>query len=144
MAPWRAAGNAGLTGAMCSYNAINGMPSCADRPMLTGMLKTELGVPGYVIGDDDAVEKIYDMQDGGHFLAKNVTQAGAMALNAGVDVDYGKAFRHKDGLGGSIAVAIAENMTTLAALRGAAARALWPRFATVRAFGPELVIVICF
>jgi beta-glucosidase-like glycosyl hydrolase len=124
MRPWRLAGRAGLTGAMCSYNAINGVPACADDSMLTAMLKDELGVKGYVIGDDDAVEKIYDMADGGHFYAKNVTQAGADALNAGVDVDYGHVFAPH------MATAIAEGMTTVGKLRGAAARAVYPRFAT--------------
>ena len=124
MRPWRLAGKAGLTGAMCSYNAINGRPACADGSMLTAMLKDELGVKGYVIGDDDAVEKIFDMADGGHFYAKNVVQAGADALNAGVDVDYGHVFAPH------MATAIQSGMTTIGKLRAAAARALYPRFAT--------------
>ena len=64
------------------------------------------------------------MKDGGHFYAKNVTQAAADALNAGVDVDYGSVY------GPHMAKAISEGMTTLVKLRGAAARALYPRFAT--------------
>eukprot|EP00665_Eupelagonemidae_sp_cell47_P010640 gene10640-2647_t len=44
---WLAAGRAGLSGAMCSYNAINGVPACADSAILTSLFRGELGMKGY-------------------------------------------------------------------------------------------------
>ena len=36
---FRAGVRAGALGAMCSYNAINGVPSCASRALLTRLLR---------------------------------------------------------------------------------------------------------
>jgi beta-glucosidase len=36
---------------MCSYNAVNGEPSCASPTLLHGMLRQGLGFEGYVVSD---------------------------------------------------------------------------------------------
>ena len=41
----------GATGIMCSYNAVNGIPSCASRWMQTELLRGNWSFDGYVTGD---------------------------------------------------------------------------------------------
>ena len=125
---WRAAAAAGMSGFMCSYNSINGVPACADGALLTRLARDEWRLKAYVISDADALDKIYKMKDGGHGFATNYTQAAALAINAGVDVDFsilshGLFKEH-------LPTALSEGMTNMTVLRRAAARALYVRFAT--------------
>eukprot|EP00493_Phyllostaurus_siculus_P027995 UN28343 len=48
----------GAKGVMCSYNAVNGVPSCAN-PKLYDVLRNEWGFDGYVTSDSGAVTDIY-------------------------------------------------------------------------------------
>lgn len=125
LAGWRAAGRAGLTGAMCSLNAVNGVPTCANKEMLDDL--RSYGVKGYVVSDADAVSGI----DDGHHYAANYTQAAALAINAGMDIEMGRSFPH-------LIDAVAEGMTTIDAIRGAMTRSLYARFATGQFDPPEL------
>ena len=36
---------------MCSYNAINGVPSCANRELLTDLLRGSWNFDGFVVSD---------------------------------------------------------------------------------------------
>ncbi len=45
----------GAQGVMCSYNAVNGVPSCANEPLLRGKLRGSWGFGGYVVTDCGAV-----------------------------------------------------------------------------------------
>ena len=57
---WRAAVvQAGVTGAMCSYNAINGTPMCANSDVLNGWMREQWNFSGFVISDASAVRKIF-------------------------------------------------------------------------------------
>ena len=86
LAPWRALSPA-LEGAMCSYNAIDGVPSCASAPLLSSTLRGAYGLRGVVVADDGAIDRIYDAPpDGGHRYAASLPEAALMALTAGVDV----------------------------------------------------------
>lgn len=49
--PYSDAVRAGVTSAMCSYNRINGTYACENDHALNGLLKTELGFPGYIMTD---------------------------------------------------------------------------------------------
>jgi len=49
--PFRAAVEAGVTGIMCSYNKISGVPSCSNEPTLLGVLRDELKFRGFVQSD---------------------------------------------------------------------------------------------
>lgn len=117
LAGWRAAGKAGLTGAMCSLNAVNGVPACANKDMLDDL--RSYGAKGYIVSDAGAGSGIYDS----HHYAANYTQAAALAINAGMDVEMGSSFAY-------LSKAVAEGMTTVDAVRGAMARSLYARFAT--------------
>ncbi|XP_071709930.1 probable beta-D-xylosidase 6 [Rutidosis leptorrhynchoides] len=69
---------------MCSYNAVNGIPACADKNLLQ-KARTEWGFKGYITSDCDAVATIYEYQ---HY-SKSPEDAVAMALKAGTDINCG-------------------------------------------------------
>lgn len=46
---------AGAGGIMCSYNAINGVPSCVNSKMLQGVLRGQFGFQGIVATDCGAL-----------------------------------------------------------------------------------------
>lgn len=49
--PWYEAVKNGLATTMCAMTAVNGSYSCESWPLLTGLLKAELGFPGFVVPD---------------------------------------------------------------------------------------------
>ncbi|XP_045198051.2 uncharacterized protein LOC123552447 [Mercenaria mercenaria] len=55
---FRACVLAGSYSLMCSYNSVNGVPACANRKLLTSILREKWGFKGYVISDDGALENI--------------------------------------------------------------------------------------
>ena len=49
----------GALGVMCSYNAINGLPSCANPWLLGETLRGDWGFEGYVTSDSGAVVDVF-------------------------------------------------------------------------------------
>ncbi|XP_033741919.1 xylan 1,4-beta-xylosidase-like [Pecten maximus] len=49
---------AGAGGIMCSYNSVNGIPSCTNKKLLTDILRKEWGFDGFVVSDAGAMEFI--------------------------------------------------------------------------------------
>ena len=45
-------------GIMCSYNAVNGVPMCGNRMLLTDVLRDQWGFDGYVTSDCGAINDI--------------------------------------------------------------------------------------
>jgi beta-glucosidase len=103
--PFKAAIDAGADTAMCSFNALNGVPGCANRHTETDILKREWGFDGFVESDYTAVAELRacpaktpDSGPCGHGVAADGPDAARVALNAGTDsemvstyyVDYGK------------------------------------------------------
>jgi beta-glucosidase len=78
---WRAAAKAGSQGCMCSYNAVNGMPTCANRELLTDLLQSWGIEHPITTSDCGSVSQIYSE----HHYAQSLTEAAVMAINAGVD-----------------------------------------------------------
>jgi len=66
---------------MCSYNAINGKPACANPELLNDTLRGEWGFDGFVTSDCGAID---DITQGHHFTRNNVEGAAA-AVKAGTD-----------------------------------------------------------
>ncbi len=56
--PFKAAIDAGADTAMCSFNAISGVPGCADHETETDILKGEWGFDGFVESDYTAVAEL--------------------------------------------------------------------------------------
>ncbi len=104
--PFKAAIDAGSDTVMCSFNAINGVPGCANRYLETDVLKREWKFDGFIESDYTAVAELRACppetpDDGpcGHGVAADGPGAAAAALNAGTDSemvstyirDYGEA-----------------------------------------------------
>ena len=74
---------------MCSYNALNGIPTCADDFLIQTVARELWGFDqlddGWVVSDCDAVDNIYDP----HHYTKTPEEAAAVALLAGTDNDCG-------------------------------------------------------
>ncbi|MES2444836.1 MAG: glycoside hydrolase family 3 N-terminal domain-containing protein [Pseudomonadota bacterium] len=77
---------------MASYNEIDGIPSHASKWLLTDVLRGEWGFKGAVVSDYFAVRELVTR----HKMYKDVKDAGARAINAGVDVETpdGEGFNH--------------------------------------------------
>ena len=78
--PFKAAIDAGADTVMCSFNAINGVPGCANHELETDILKHEWKFDGFIESDYTAVDELIR-----HGVAGNGADAAAAALNAGTD-----------------------------------------------------------
>ncbi|MDT4915424.1 MAG: beta-glucosidase [Pseudonocardiales bacterium] len=92
--PYKAAIDAGAGTAMCSFNAINGVPGCANRETETGILKHRWGFDGFIESDYTAVAELRacppvnpDTGPCGHGVAANGPQAAQLAIGAGTDME---------------------------------------------------------
>jgi beta-glucosidase len=90
--PFKAAIDAGADTAMCSFNAINGVPGCGNPYTMNEILKGEWDFDGFVESDWTAVSEMRacppknpDTGECGHGVAADGPSAAALALNSGVD-----------------------------------------------------------
>ncbi|GFQ01574.1 probable beta-d-xylosidase 2 [Phtheirospermum japonicum] len=70
---------------MCSYNQVNGIPTCADPKLLRGTVRGAWRLNGYIVSDCDSVGVFYDNQ---HYTS-TPEEAAADAIKAGLDLDCG-------------------------------------------------------
>jgi xylan 1,4-beta-xylosidase len=70
---------------MCSYNAVNGVPSCANDWLLGDLLRNSWEFNGYVTSDCDADSDVFYS----HHYTATPEEAVAVILAAGTDVDCG-------------------------------------------------------
>jgi beta-glucosidase len=111
---FRAAVEAGVAAVMPSFIDLSGVPATANRALLTETLRGAWGFEGAIISDYGAVAELIP-----HGVAADLTEAAALALNAGVDIDMmGGAYRA--GLPG----AIARGLVTMDAVDAAVRRVL--------------------
>ena len=68
---------------MCSYNAVNGVPTCANPWLLETVARNAWGFDGYITSDCDAVANVVAP----HGYVKTAEEAVAVTLKAGMDVD---------------------------------------------------------
>lgn len=84
--------DAGVGSIMCSYNAVDGVPSCANEYLLQTVLRDDFGFGDepyrYITSDCSAVENIYQP----HNFTDSEAAAAAVALNAGTDTNCGSAY----------------------------------------------------
>jgi beta-glucosidase len=90
--PFKAAIDAGADTAMCSFNALNGVPACGNDYLMNRILKSEWNFDGFVESDWTAVAELRacpprtpDAGECGHGVAADGPAAAALALNSGVD-----------------------------------------------------------
>lgn len=80
--PFRAAVEAGAANTMGAYMDLNGVPASGNRWLLTDVLRGAFGFDGFVVSDANAVRSMETQ----HF-ARDLTDAGARAVSAGLDME---------------------------------------------------------
>ncbi|MCJ1304033.1 hypothetical protein MMC08_006845 [Hypocenomyce scalaris] len=78
---------------MCSYNAVNGVPSCSNSFFMQTLLRDtwEFGSrDGYISSDCDAVYNVFNP----HMYALNQSGAAADSLRAGTDINCGTTYQY--------------------------------------------------
>eukprot|EP00850_Spirogloea_muscicola_P007060 SM000035S13040 [mRNA] locus=s35:66691:73261:+ [translate_table: standard] len=111
--PFKACVQAGASSVMCSYNRVNGVPSCASHEFLTQTVRQQWGFHGYVVSDCGAVNVIKNP----HQANYTETAEGAIAavLRAGMDIECGTTLQK------STESAVAEGFVTGKAVAASAA-----------------------
>ena len=79
--PYKAAVDAGAGSVMSSFNVIDGIPASGNRWLITDVLRKQWGFKGFVVTDYNAIDEMVDHGMG------DTAQVGALALNAGIDMD---------------------------------------------------------
>src|SRR4051794_35388380 len=80
--PFAAAVAAGAGNVMTAYMPLNGIPASGNRWLFTEVLREALGFEGFVVSDANAVRNLLT-----HGFAADLADAGARAVNAGVDME---------------------------------------------------------
>ena len=73
---------------MCSYNAVNGIPSCANHFLLQEILRDHWDWDGYVVSDCWAIQAIVD----NHKYKHSRAEATAASIQAGTDLNCGSSY----------------------------------------------------
>ena len=69
-------------GIMCSYNAVNGVPSCANDFLLKEKLRDSWRFDGYVTSDCGAINDVCAAEPNGHGYATDCANATALSIKA--------------------------------------------------------------
>lgn len=94
--PFKAAVDAGAGSLMCSFNEISGMPSSANRKLLTDILRGEWKFNGFVVSDWNSIGELVQ-----HGVAADLKDAAVLGLKAGIDMDM-EADAYQEHLGTSV------------------------------------------
>ena len=81
--PYKTAVEAGAGSVMTSFNTVNGIPSTANKWLLTDVLRNQWHFNGFVVTDATAIAELRN-----HGLG-DLQQVSAKSLTAGVDMDMG-------------------------------------------------------
>ena len=100
---------------MNSYSDLDGVPAAASRHLLTHVLRERWGFEGTVVSDYWAVSFLEAM----HHVAEDLVEAGAMSLEAGMDVEL-----PETGAFGHLEEAISRGLIDASVVRLAARRLL--------------------
>lgn len=74
---------------MCAYNAVSGVPACANNDLLHNKLRKQWGFKGFVVSDCGAVFDIYHSAN--HNYRKSPEEGVKAAFEAGMDLICGDA-----------------------------------------------------
>jgi beta-glucosidase len=106
---------------MCAYNAIDGVPACANTMLLRDHLRGDWHFDGYVVSDCAAIADIFT----GHHYAPDMAHAAADAVKAGADLEC----RYENGWAfPSLIDAVHQNLVSQADLDTALRRLFRARF----------------
>jgi beta-glucosidase len=129
--PFKAAIDAGADTVMCSFNAINGVPGCANSYTETDILKREWRFDGFIESDWTAVAELRacppvnpaTVPECGHGVAADGPDAATKALMAGTDMEMTSTFIRDFGMR-----LLAQRRITMARLDDAVRRILRVKF----------------
>ncbi|WP_155059327.1 glycoside hydrolase family 3 N-terminal domain-containing protein [Streptomyces blattellae] len=111
----RAGVRAQAAAVMAAYNEVDGLPCAGNRALLHDLLRERWGFEGLVMADGLAVDRLAR-------ITGDTVSAGALALNAGVDLSlWDDGFTHLE-------EAVGRGLVSLAALDAAVARVLRLKF----------------
>jgi beta-glucosidase len=80
--PFYAAMAAGTGGYMTAFNDIAGRPTTANADLINGTLRGTWGFDGMIVSDWNAIAELMN-----HGIARTRSDAGALAISAGIDMD---------------------------------------------------------
>jgi beta-glucosidase len=112
--------DAGLASVMNSYSSIDGVPCAGSAAILDDLLRGELGFDGVVVADYFAVDLLMTH----HGVAADKGEAGALALEAGLDLELPSL----DCFGALLKARIEDGRVPIGALDAAAGRVLRSKF----------------
>jgi beta-glucosidase len=73
---------------MCAYNRTNGEPCCANKKLMTDILRGEWGFNGYVVSDCGAIYDIWKF----HKVVPTEMEASVLGVRAGADLTCGNEY----------------------------------------------------
>ena len=82
LVPFKAAVDAGAGTLMASFNEIDGVPSSANKHLLTDILRNEWKFDGFVVSDWNSIGELLN-----HGIAATRAEAAQKSLEAGLDMD---------------------------------------------------------
>ncbi|HEY0785787.1 MAG TPA: glycoside hydrolase family 3 C-terminal domain-containing protein [Acidobacteriaceae bacterium] len=103
---------------MCAYNAVNGLPACANQALLADTLRKHWGFEGFITSDCGAVEDFFT----GHKTSPDAEHAAAAAVLAGTDTNCGDTYK-------ALPQAVRDKLLPESALDTALVRLFTARFA---------------
>jgi len=134
---WQAAiMEANASGVMCSYNEINGVPSCCNGELLRDTLEGDWGLSdGFVISDADAVASEGFVPDqgvsvGGHNYTSSLLESAIASLINGTSISLEDTNNESAAYVLELPRALALGRIVRSDLEETARRALTPRFRT--------------
>ncbi len=104
-------------GVMGAYNALYGVPDCANSFLLTDLLRQQWGFKGYVVSDCGAIGDIWKH----HHYVQTPEEAAADAVKAGCDLCCGQDYS-------ALVRAVQQGLVTEQEIDHALTYALWTRF----------------
>jgi beta-glucosidase len=104
---------------MCAYNAVDGVPACANTMLLDDTLRKAWGFKGYITSDCGAVDDFF--QATAHHTSPDAAHASATAVLAGTDTNCGDTYK-------ALGQAVADKLLPETALDTALRRLFTARF----------------
>ena len=75
---------------MCAYNAVDGVPACANKMLLEEIVRKDWGFEGFVTSDCGAVDDFFEKT--AHHYSKDKDGAAVAGIEAGTDTNCGSTY----------------------------------------------------
>jgi beta-glucosidase len=104
---------------MCAYNAIDGVPACANTHLLVDKLRRDWGFTGFVTSDCGAIDDFFEPT--AHHTSLDAAHASATAVLAGTDTNCGDTYA-------ALGDAVKQKLVPISAIDTAVTRLFTARF----------------